>query len=78
MKRLIAVLAVLSIFALSAPVSADEGFDAKKDKQPAVNFTWGGGTCSTSDDKTGEKPKERKNIKKAKEDCVKNPGDYIK
>jgi hypothetical protein len=78
MKRLIAVLAVLSIFALSAPVSADEGIDAKKTNQPAVNFTWDGGKCSTSEDKTDEKPEKRENIKKAKKDCVKNPDDYIK
>jgi len=78
MKRLIAVLAVLSIFALSAPVAADEGIDIKKTNQPAVNFTWGRGKCSTLDGKTYEKPEKCKNIKKAKEGCTKNPDDYIK
>lgn len=78
MKRLIAVLAVLSIFALSAPVAADVGVDTKKTKQPAVNFTWGRGKCLTPDGKICEKPEKCKNIKKAKEACVKNPDDYIK
>lgn len=78
MKRLIAVLAVLSIFALFAPVKADEGVDAEKANQPAVNFTWGRGKCLTRDGKICTKPEKCKNIKKAKEDCVKNPDDYIK
>lgn len=78
MKRLIAVLAVLSIFALSAPVAADEGIDTKKTKQPTVNFTWGDGTCSTTDKKTNVKAVKGKNIKKEGKSCTKKPSDYIK
>lgn len=76
MKRLISVLAVLSLFALSAPAGADEGIDTKKTKQPTINYTWGSGTNST---------KQSANIKAVKGQSIKKaakggkkPSDYIK
>ncbi len=77
MKRLIAVLAVLSIFALSAPVTADEGIDTKKTKQPAINYTWGSGTNSTKQS-ANIKAVRGQNVKKAGKSCTKKPCDYIK
>lgn len=78
MKRLTAILTVLSLFALSAPVAADEGIDTKKPNQPTINWTWGDGTSSTSTAKTNIKAVKGKNIKKATKECTKKPCDYIK
>lgn len=78
MKSLIAVLAVLSIFALSSPVTADVGIDTKKTKQPAVNFTWGDGTCSAKSGKANTKEAKGQNINDAVKSKTKKACDYIK
>ncbi len=77
MKRLIAILAVLPLFALSAPVAADEGIDTKKTKPPTINYTWGSGTNSTKQS-ANIKAVKGQNIKKAGKSCTKKPSDYIK
>ena len=78
MKRLTVVLAVLSVFALSAPVVADVGVDTKKTNQPTVNFTWGDKTCPASATKADVKAAKGQNIKKAAKGENKKPCDYIK
>ena len=77
MKRLISVLAVLSLFALSAPAVADVGIDTKKTNQPTINWTWGSGKSSTSTTKTNVKAVKGQNIKNAGKGS-KKPSDYIK
>lgn len=80
MKRLIAVLAILSLFVSSYAQAASKEVKGKKSTAtgPTINYTWGSGTNSTSTAKTNIKAVKGKNIKKAGKGGTKKPSDYIK
>ncbi|MDP3786070.1 MAG: hypothetical protein Q8R05_00720 [Candidatus Omnitrophota bacterium] len=79
MKRLIAVLVVLSLFVSSAAQAASKEVKGKKTTTagPTINYTWGSGTNSTSTAKTNVKAVKGQNIKNAGKGS-KKPSDYIK
>lgn len=80
MKRVIIVLAILSLFVSSYAQAASKEVKGKKTATtgPAINYTWGSGTNSTSTAKTNVKAVKGKNIKKAGKSGTKKPSGYIK
>jgi hypothetical protein len=80
MKRLIVILAVLSLFAASSAQAASKEVKGNKAAAagPEINWTWGDGTASTSKSKTNVKAVKGKNIKKVKESYGTKSCDYIK
>ncbi len=80
MKRVIIVLVILSLFVSSYAQAASKEVKGKKTATtgPAINYTWGSGTNSTSTAKTNIKGAKGKNIKKEGKSCPKKSCDHIK